>query len=923
MTGDGNSHVYTSDMINRAGRAVIVVLVALLISIASVSFAVHHMRLQFEDEFRSISDTKIHQVADCVSLVIAGDEIANDPASAAVKYASVLNLMLADTTAENLSTESYGLFSYTDGHIEALCMQGSTEATDFSVATREISEWLKSDYSVTVVEGENYESIIVPITNSSGVVVAVFEYRCVFNGLVEMGDSLESRIFIAVLVSFAAAVVLFIVQEIVIYVVRKKDSSGGVTESSRGRERRLIASTIGYCFTTILVVLFVMSSQLTQTYVKALESERADTMQSITIAEASALGYTEVAENMSFPLPEYSYAEDKEYVVNLYTLVGDSFLRLYSSTVENTTDQYYLANAGEEYLNCFDLQEVAFTSRTDGDTEYVCAIAPIISSENTVAGILEYCMPRTDFEATVNGMSLSWIFTIISIAISMGIIIFEFNLLVSTVAKGVTVTGPVLVMYGENANRLLSFFATFGSVMIPVSYASYFKNAFEGESVYKIQGLIALTVFLYVIGFFGFSSIRKAVKEKLTGRIALVTLTSFGYFLALIAGITENPIVEICLALPTGFCFGMPLDYLRTYRINAGRLGYADFDDRTIHNVQETAYMLGVSVGVVIAGICYERYGIFVVSLISGAALVLTSVGMIHFMKNNTNVKESDLTVSGWLSIFNDRYAGKFLKSSFFVLGVDASFLLVFIPNFLGKVGISLATASFYYLVCAFMACFVTAFIKARYASALTSKTRVVLQSVCTVVALLLFALMPTAKMLVLSVALLGIALGIHDFYYIYVLFLICNNRIRANLRKCAEMTFFAGFWIMIPVFMAAFMTGDIRMVMLITLLIVAILAFVYPMAPFSDNIDRRDRPEKQKPAPAPAPQSAPEITIPADNTQQMQQMQQMQHVQPVQQAPQSPYMPVQPAQPQQTMQPPYNRTPGTMPYDDGGSYNG
>ena len=51
------------------------------------------------------------------------------------------------------------------------------------------------------------------------------------------------------------------------------------------------------------------------------------------------------------------------------------------------------------------------------------------------------------------------------------------------------------------------------------------------------------------------------------------------------------------------------------------------------------------------------------------------------------------------------------------------------------------------------------------------------------------FAVLPAAKTLVLTCALLGISLGIHDYYYIYVLYLICNGKLKTNLRKLAEYT--------------------------------------------------------------------------------------------------------------------------------------
>ena len=856
-----------NDVAGRIVRICILVIVSFVVAIAAVSFAVHHMRLQFEDEFKKISDTKMQQVTDVVRMCVNGDDLSMDTVNAPAKYGALLDLMLADTSTENLSAEGYGLFGYNQGQLSLLVSHGVNDPSEFAVAGRDISEWLGSSEQ-TVITGENYESIIVPITDSTGMCVGVFEYKCTFGELYEIGDKLEGRILTAVMIAVIAGVLLFILQEILIRVIRNRQSgSGGKknTETPQSRDRRLISSTIGYCFTIILVVLLVMATQLSKTYIKALESERADMMEKCAVSCATALTYSDVRENMSYMLPIYKYAPDKPYQVNIYTMAGDSFLRLYSSTATGNVQQYYLTGAGNQYVDCFGLQQTAFTSRYDGGVSYVCAIAPIISSSNTVAGVLEIMMPRSDFENSVNGMSLSWIFTIISIAISMGIMIFELNLLISTISKGISGNAPVLVMYGENANRFLSFFTAFGSVMVPVALADYFKETLSELPMQAVQGIICVTMLLYIWGFLGFSGIRNSIKMKLTSRIALIAVTCAGYFFALVAGVINIPYITIPLALPIGFCFGMSFDYLRDYRINAGRLGYKDYNDRVIHNVQASSYFLGVAVGAVISGICYERYGLFAVTIISGAALVLTAIGMIYFMQNNTQVREAPLSISGFLSVFADSRIARFLNSSFLMLGVALSFILLFIPNYLENVGISLPTTSFFYLVCGFTACFVCGFAKTRFAHLLTSRTRVLIQAASTIIGLFLFAILPSAKMLVITCAFLGIALGIHDYYYIYVLYLICNNKVKVNLRKLAEYSVYLGAGIMLPIFMVAFMVNNIRITFLVLTLIVAILAFLYPLSSFSGKIDERDislkpqRRQREKPAPkAPAQAPAP-----------------------------------------------------------------
>lgn len=837
-----------NDVTGRIVRICLLIIVSFVVAIAAVSFAVHHMRLQFENEFKKISDTKMRQVTDIVRMSIDGDDLVSNTVNVPAKYSAVLDLMLVDTTKENLSAEGYGLFGYSQGQLSLLLSHGVNDPSEFAVAGRDISEWLGSSDS-TIVNGKNYESIIVPIVDSTGICVGVFEYKCTFGELYDIGDKLESRILTACIIAVLAGVLLFAVQEILIRVFRGKGDGKGSNETAQSRDRRLISSTIGYCFTIILVVLLVMATQLSKTYIKALESERADMMEKCAVTSAAALSYTDVRENMPYMLPVYKYAKDKPYTVNIYTMAGDSFLRLYSSTATGNVEQTYLTGAGTQYIDCFTLQQVAFTKRTDSGTSYVCAIAPIISSENTVAGIIEIMMPYSDFESSVNGMSLSWIFTIISIAISMGIIVFELNLLISTISRGISGNAPVLVMYGENANRFLSFFTSFGSIMMPVAFAEYYKQMLEKFPKPAVQAFIAVTLLLFIWGYLGFSEIRNSLKTKLTSRIALVAVTCVGYFLALIAGVISFPYLTTVLALPIGFCFGMSFDYLRDYRINAGRLGYKDYNDRVIHNVQASSYFLGAAVGAVIGGICYERFGLFVVTIISGAALVLTSIGMIYFMQNNTQVREAPLSISGYLSVFGDSRVSKFLNSSFLMLGVAIAFVFFFIPNYLGNVGISLPTTSFYFLVCGFTACFVCGFAKQRFAHMLTSRTRVLIQAASTVIGLFVFALLPSAKTLVITSAFLGIALGIHDYYYIYVLYLICNGTVKANLRKLAEYTVYFGAGIMVPIIMVAFMVDNVRITFLVVSLIVAILAFLYPLSSFSGMIDERDlslKPQKK-----------------------------------------------------------------------------
>ena len=158
------------------------------------------------------------------------------------------------------------------------------------------------------------------------------------------------------------------------------------------------------------------------------------------------------------------------------------------------------------------------------------------------------------------------------------------------------------------------------------------------------------------------------------------------------------------------------------------------------------------------------------------------------------------------------------------------------------------------------MACFVCGFFKNRLAHILTSRTRVLIQAASTVIGLFIFALLPSAKTLVVTSAFLGIALGIHDYYYIYVLYLICNGNVRTNLRKLAEYTVYLGAGLLLPVVMIAFMVNNVRITFLALSVIIAILAFIYPLSSYAGKIDERDlslKPQKAKREKQPAPAAA------------------------------------------------------------------
>ena len=222
-----NRAAHQAEVLNRFIRTVILIIVSLMLSVLSVSFAVHHMRLQFEEEYKTIADDKIESVGDIVRRTLDGDEIASNPQDAAVKYNEVLSLMLSDVSTQSYSSESYGLFYYSDGHLSVLMNQGAEAPEAFEVASRDISEWLNADNVPTFIESDNSESVLVPVADSTGRCVAVFEYKCNFNNMKTMGDDFEGRILKSVVIAVAAGIFVYIIQLLVPKIIKRSGSGKG------------------------------------------------------------------------------------------------------------------------------------------------------------------------------------------------------------------------------------------------------------------------------------------------------------------------------------------------------------------------------------------------------------------------------------------------------------------------------------------------------------------------------------------------------------------------------------------------------------------------------------------------------------------------------------------------------------------------
>ncbi|HOO61884.1 MAG TPA: hypothetical protein PKV44_05615 [Bacillota bacterium] len=190
-------------------RVVILVIFSLVLAIVSVSFAVHHMRIGFEREYRSIMETRVTTAAENASLMINGDDIVNDPANAAAKYASVLNLLLSDTNDEDYATQAFGLYAYTNGSLSMLVESDSDMLISGDVA---VSDWLTKDLTPYIISDQYEIHYLVPITDSTGKAVGLLEISGNSEEIVSLGNTVESRVLSSVIVAVLCGMVLFALQ---------------------------------------------------------------------------------------------------------------------------------------------------------------------------------------------------------------------------------------------------------------------------------------------------------------------------------------------------------------------------------------------------------------------------------------------------------------------------------------------------------------------------------------------------------------------------------------------------------------------------------------------------------------------------------------------------------------------------------------
>lgn len=215
-----NEEITTTDnnRLSTAVRALVLGFFAIVLAVVAVSFAIHHMRQGFENEYYDHYQQQLEALAINATLVIDGDEIEANPVEAGQKYPAIINLMIPDQSEESFSTIDYGLFLCLDENSLAVIYMSDQNALLAPITP--IYKWRSNDPESHTIVTDAKNSVFVPILNSRGETVGLFELTGTHSQLREYGNILEGKLLMAVIVSAVVGLVLFSVQYFVPKILR-------------------------------------------------------------------------------------------------------------------------------------------------------------------------------------------------------------------------------------------------------------------------------------------------------------------------------------------------------------------------------------------------------------------------------------------------------------------------------------------------------------------------------------------------------------------------------------------------------------------------------------------------------------------------------------------------------------------------------
>jgi len=556
-----------------------------------------------------------------------------------------------------------------------------------------------------------------------------------------------------------------------------------------------LSLSLGYCFTVILIVLLVVSSSLSSSYLSVLKQDKADSLRSFSALSATALSGKPVQEGMVFPLPVL------EYKVNAYTKAGNSFLNVYSSYLDRSSGDTQaitleVQGTDEDYRGAFDQQKIVISRRTENKISYITAVAPIVNADGTTAGIVEVLMEEASFVSTNNGISLSWFFTVFSIAAALTIIFYQIRKLLDTVLEKPDSMLPKIIRYGIGGCQSIAFFSAIACSLPALVIGENIRSLAMSSGIKdetRLTLLLLLAGAFFAVGFFSLNNLKSYLARLFTTRMALLVSVGASILLFLISRIFPYLPVYFLSMFPMGFFLGMVFYFQREYRLYASRLGYAEFSERKIHMTQYIGFLLGASVGAVFAGVVYERFGWYAIAILSGALLLLVLFQALFFVQHCPPSNAPRLYIPTFLYALSNSRSGTFLLSAIMPLGINLAFFMVFIPHFLQTLSYSLATVAFYYILFFIMGAGVVKFVMHFFSMRLSTNARVFVSAVFQILGYVLLAFFPTAKVLVVTVCLLGISSGFHEFRYLpYYTKLIQEDK-RQLAKRIVEAVFALG----------------------------------------------------------------------------------------------------------------------------------
>ena len=426
----------------------------------------------------------------------------------------------------------------------------------------------------------------------------------------------------------------------------------------------------------------------------------------------------------------------------------------------------------------------------------------------------------------------------ISISVAIAIIYGEMRRLFDTLITPPDKTVPRAVMYGFSTFRLTSFFSCVGCAMPLVILPSYMKQSFADkiDNRFVLQIWIVAACLLYLLGFFRFTHLRDLMIRKLTSRLAVMVSVVLAFILLLLCGLIDNAVLTLLLLLPIGILLGMSFQFQRDYRLMAMRSGQTEFSERKIHQVQYTGDVLGVSVGAVISGILFERFGLFTVLMVASFFLFVYAIQVLYFVRHCPPSNEPVVRLPNYFYALKNSKSGTFAWSAVFPLGVQVAFFLVFIPDYIEKVRISLATVAFYYMLAVVCGELIMKFLIIWFEDFFTHKSRITITAVLSSIGYLIFALSPSAKVLVIGVAFLGLSQGLHEFGYLdYYKSLIRQDK-HPIARVILVRAFTSGILVGSLFFGMANAFEKVRLPLIAYALIILLVSCSYPLLMLMDN---------------------------------------------------------------------------------------